>query len=109
MSAPQPTKERLERLVNLDRFIHEPARLAILTVLNSAEEVEFRFLETITGLSRGNLSSHTAKLEEAGYLDVIKSFRGRRPHTSYRITARGKAALAEYWQQLRSVLPEGAL
>jgi DNA-binding transcriptional ArsR family regulator len=76
-----------------------------ITTSNGAEEVALKFLETITGLSQDNLSSHTAKLEEAGYLEVIKSFRGRRPHTSYRITAEGKAALTKYWEQLRSILP----
>jgi DNA-binding transcriptional ArsR family regulator len=105
MSVP-PVKERLEGLIKLDRLIHEPARLAILTVVNSAEEVEFKFLEAVTGLSRGNLSSHTAKLEEAGYLEVHKTFRGRKPLTSYRITEQGRAALGAYWQQLRALLPD---
>lgn len=106
MSAPE--KNTLERLINLDRLVHEPARLAILTVLASAEEIDFKFLEAVTGLSRGNLSSHTAKLETAGYLEVIKRFKGRRPHTSYCITEQGRQALTAYWRELRDVLPAKA-
>ncbi len=93
----------IELLLTLDRLIHEPARLAVMTVLSSAEEVEFKFLETITGLSKGNLSSHTAKLEAAGYLEVLKTFRGRRPLTSFRITETGRRALESYQQQLETL------
>ncbi|NLG08470.1 MAG: transcriptional regulator [Deinococcales bacterium] len=83
-------------LVALDRLVHEPARLAILTVLAEAEEVEFRFLESVTGLTKGNISSHVAKLEAADYVTVTKRFQGRKPVTSYRITATGRAALDAY-------------
>lgn len=88
----------------LDRMVHEPARLAILTVLAEAEEVEFRFLETVTGLTRGNISSHTAKLEEAGYITIRKEFRGKTPVTSYRLTEQGRAALHRYREQLRATM-----
>lgn len=88
----------------LDRVVHEPARLAMLTVLAEAEEVEFRFLEKVTGLTRGNLSSHAAKLEAAGYITVRKEFRARTPVTSYRITAAGRAALANYRANFRATL-----
>ena len=95
----------LQSLLDLDRIIHEPARLVILTVLSSAQEVEFKFLETTTGLSKGNLSSHTGKLEQAGFLEVIKAFRGRVPVTSFRITEAGKKALADYWNAVRAAIP----
>ena len=95
----------LQTLMDLDRVIHEPARLVILTVLSSAQEVEFKFLETTTGLSKGNLSSHTSKLEAAGFLEVVKAFRGRVPVTSFRITEAGKRALAEYWNAVRAAIP----
>lgn len=91
-------------LLTLDRIVHEPARLAILTVLAEAERVEFRFLENVTGLTRGNISSHTAKLEAAGYVDVFKEFRGRTPVTSYSITAAGREALDAYRVQLRAAM-----
>jgi DNA-binding transcriptional ArsR family regulator len=92
--------------LGLDRLVHEPVRLAILTVLAEAQEVEFRFLEQVMGLTRGNLSSHASKLEEAGYIEVIKAFRGKVPVTSYRITEAGRSALAAYWAQLRSSMPD---
>lgn len=95
----------LHPILALDRTVHEPARLAILTVLAAAEEVEFLFLQRVTGLSKGNLSSHTQKLEAAGYLETAKAFRGRIPVTSFRITPEGRLALAAYHQQLRALLP----
>ncbi len=92
--------KHLQALLELDRMVHEPARLAILTVLASASTVEFKFLEKVTGLSKGNLNSHATKLEAAGYLEVIKAFRGKVPVTSFRITKAGREALAGYWKQL---------
>lgn len=99
--------KEVRALLGLDRMVHEPARLAILTVLAEAEWVEFRFLERVTGLTRGNLSSHAAKLEEAEYIEVEKAFRGKIPVTSYRITARGRAALEEYRRRMRAGLVGG--
>jgi len=99
-------QDPLQQLLTLDRLVHEPARLAILTILTGAEKVEFKFLETATGLTKGNLSSHTAKLEAAGYLQVEKSFRGRIPVTSFHLSAAGRAALDGYWALVRAALPE---
>ena len=93
-------------ILDLDRTVHEPARLAILTVLAAAEEVAFLFLQRVTGLSKGNLSSHTQKLEAAGYLETVKAFQGRIPMTSFRITEEGRLALRLYHQQLRALLPK---
>jgi DNA-binding transcriptional ArsR family regulator len=90
--------------LDVDRVVHEPARLAILTVLAEADEVEFRFLEKVTGLTRGNLSSHASRLESAGYIDVRKEFRGRTPVTSYRITDEGRAALMTYRAHVRATM-----
>ncbi len=101
MSEPQ---QGARVLLTLDRVVHEPARLAILTVLAEAERVEFRFLENVTGLTRGNISSHASKLEMAGYLNVIKEFRGRTPVTSYSITNSGREALTNYRAQLRAAM-----
>jgi DNA-binding transcriptional ArsR family regulator len=101
----EQTAPPLQSLLDLDRTIHEPARLVILTVLSSASEVEFKFLETTTGLSKGNLSSHTTKLEAAGFLEVVKAFRGRVPVTSFKITEAGQKALTDYWQAVRAAIP----
>ena len=93
-------------ILDLDRMVHEPARLAILTVLAAAEEVAFLFLQKVTGLSKGNLSSHTQKLEAAGFLETVKAFQGRIPSTTFRITEEGHAALQAYHRQLRALLPK---
>lgn len=91
-------------ILNLDRLVHEPARLAILTVLAEADEVEFRFLEGVTGLTKGNISSHVSKLEAAGYVTVRKWFKGRVPTTSYSITPAGRAALESYRAALKALV-----
>lgn len=96
-----PRAPDVQALLELDRVVHEPARLAILTVLAAAEEVEFKFLEAVLGLTRGNLSSHVSKLEAAGYLRVSKAFRERVPVTSYRISPEGRRALEAYLRCMR--------
>lgn len=100
----EPPHSSARALLGLNRLVHEPARLAILTVLAEAEEVEFRFLESVTGLTKGNISSHVSKLEAAGYLEVSKAFRGRVPQTSYRLTAAGREALDAYRETLQALV-----
>jgi DNA-binding transcriptional ArsR family regulator len=100
------TETSTRAILDLDRVVHEPARLAILTVLASAEEVAFLFLQRVTGLSKGNLSSHTQKLEASGYLETVKAFQGRIPVTSFRLTDDGRLALRLYHRQLRTLLPK---
>jgi DNA-binding transcriptional ArsR family regulator len=97
--------ETTKLIMEVDRVVHEPARLAILTVLSVAEEVEFLFLLKVTGLSKGNLSVQAQKLEANGYLKTLKTFRGRMPVTAFQITEDGKAALAKYHDHIRSLLP----
>jgi DNA-binding MarR family transcriptional regulator len=89
-----------EELAGLDRLIHEPARLSILTVLASCKSADFLFLQRVTGLSGGNLSSHIAKLEEAGLVRVEKQFIERRPNTRIEISDRGRKAVREHWKKL---------
>ena len=96
--------DTLKSILDLDRIVHEPARLAILTVLSAAEEVEFLFLLKVTGLSKGNLSAQTQKLETAGFVKTRKAFRGRVPVTSFKLTAEGKKALAAYRAQMHALL-----
>ena len=84
----------------LDRLVHEPARLAILSALSAVDEADFNYLLAALGLSRGNLSSHVTKLAEAGYLIVTKQFTGNMPNTSYSLTPEGQAALDNYWEQI---------
>ncbi len=95
-------EDALPPILDLDRLVHEPARLTILTVLAAAEEVEFLYLQRVTGLNKGNLSSHAQKLEAGGYLETVKAFRGRIPATSFRITAAGRSALQAYRERMRA-------
>ena len=91
--------ERNDDLV-LDRLIHEPGRLAILTVLSSVRSADFVFLQRTTGLTKGNLSSHLTKLEDAGLIAIEKSFVRKRPNTSVALTSRGAERVARHWEQL---------
>lgn len=93
----------MHEALTLDRVVHEPARLAILAVLNSAEEVDFAFLLMATGLTKGNLSKQTSKLEEAGYITIRKYFKGKIPATAYRLTPAGKAAFSIYWDRIAAI------
>jgi DNA-binding transcriptional ArsR family regulator len=86
--------------VVLDRLIHEPGRLAILTVLSSVRDADFVFLQRTTGLTKGNLSSHLTKLEEAGLVEIEKRFVRRKPNTRLALTADGKRRVARHWEQL---------
>ena len=88
-----------EELV-LDRLIHEPGRLAILTVLASVRDADFLFLLRATGLTKGNLSSHLAKLEDAGLVAIEKRFIRKKPNTNVTLTAVGRQRIARHWEQL---------
>ena len=96
----------LSSLTDIDRLIHEPARLVILAVLYVVESADFIFLMRQTGLTWGNLSSHMSKLEEAGYIEVEKEFKGKKPHTMLHLTQEGRAAFREYRQRMKQVLDD---
>jgi DNA-binding MarR family transcriptional regulator len=97
-------RPNLSTLAEIDRLVHEPARLAIMALLYVIESADFTFLMNQTGLSWGNLSAHMSKLEEAGYLEVEKSFKGWRPNTNLRLTATGRSAFQEYHHNLKQIL-----
>lgn len=90
----------LRVVTELDRLIHEPARLLIVTILSTVASADFLFLQRETGLTKGNLSGHLSKLEEAGYVKIEKTFKGKLPLTVCKLTAAGQKALAQYRQQL---------
>lgn len=92
-----------EHLSALNRLVHEPARLAILTALSACEEADFLFLLNITGLTKGNLSGHLSKLEHAGLVEIRKVFEGKQPVTYIRLTPEGREGLTEYWNRLEQV------
>jgi DNA-binding transcriptional ArsR family regulator len=89
-----------EHLQSLNRLVHEPARLAILVALSACERSDFLFLLNITGLTKGNLSSHLSRLEQARLVEIEKKFEGKTPITYARLTPEGKDALKEYWRSL---------
>lgn len=93
----------LRDLAGVDRLIHEPARLMIVTILFTAEQVDFLYLLRETGLTKGNLSAHLARLEEAGYVSIEKGYRGKIPQTLCRLTDAGRTAFDNYRKQLRSL------
>jgi len=92
-----------EQLTALDRVVHEPARLAILTALSACRDAEFLYLQRLTGCTAGNLSGHLKKLEEAGLLTIAKSFNGKIPLTTAAITATGRKAIDRYWRELQTL------
>jgi len=93
-------------LLTINRLIHEPARLVIVSTLYVVERADFLFLMRQTNMTQGNLSSHMNKLEAAGYIEVTKGFKGKRPHTMLRLTDSGRAAFDAYRQQMQKMLSQ---
>lgn len=103
------SNEDRESAIDIDKLIHEPARLIIMTQLYVVEEADFIFLMRQTGLTWGNLSSHMSKLEEAGYIEVRKEFLDKKPHTILKLTPKGRESFREYRKVMDEVfkdLPE---
>jgi DNA-binding MarR family transcriptional regulator len=94
----------LQPIADVDRLVHEPARLMILALLYIVESADFVFLMRQTGLTKGNLSSHMAKLEAAGYVDIDKEFVDKIPRTVLRLTDNGREAFQTYRQGMIQVL-----
>ena len=99
-------KDNLRQLAEIDRVIHEPARLLIMAYLYVVESADFLFLERQTELTRGNLSSHLAKLEDAGYVKIKKEFVDKIPRTLLSLTATGRKAFKAYRDNMKKVLDE---
>jgi DNA-binding transcriptional ArsR family regulator len=93
-------------LSDIDRIIHEPARLMIMAHLYVIESADFLFLMRQTGLTWGNLSSHLSKLENADYVEIKKEFKGKKPHTMLRLTDKGRDAFKKYVQSMKQVIEE---
>lgn len=93
-------------MADVDRLIHEPARLMITTILNTVESADFLYLKKETGLTRGNLSSHLSKLEEAGYIEIEKTFKGKLPLTICRLTEKGRKAYTAYRAQMVAIFSQ---
>lgn len=95
---------RGEESLGLDPLIHGRVRLGIVSALAAQERIAFGDLRDLLDTTDGNLSTHARKLEEAGYLEVEKSFRGKRPHTEYRLTKAGEEALDRYLEHLERII-----
>lgn len=92
-----------QQIGDLDRVVHEPARLAILTVLSACQGADFTFLQRTTGLTNGNLSAHLSKLEAAGLVAISKQFVAKRPQTMVSLTVTGREQITRHWQQLEKL------
>jgi DNA-binding MarR family transcriptional regulator len=96
--------QQIRNLSELDRVIHEPGRLMIVALLSAVEKADFLYLLHETEMNKGTLSSHLARLEEAGYVEVTKTFRGKIPQTLLQLTPAGRKTFEEYRRQLKSAL-----
>ena len=102
----KPQKSETSAILNIDKLIHEPARLLIMSLLYVVESADFIFTMQQTGLTRGNLSTHMSKLEGAGYLDIEKKFVDKRPMTLLQLTHKGREAFQAYRKNMEKILSE---
>ncbi|MFC1985866.1 winged helix-turn-helix domain-containing protein [Chloroflexota bacterium] len=98
------TTDSLSEIMNIDRLVHSPARLAILTYLSVVEEGDAVYLLNQTGLTWGNLSANVTRLQEAGYIEVGKEFKGKKPHTSLKLSDKGRKAFHDYQNKMKGLL-----
>ena len=92
-----------DHLASINRLVHEPSRLAILTALAACEKADFIFLLNVTRLTKGNLSSHLSKLEQGGLVTIEKAFEGKQPVTYVMLTLEGREGLEEHWKRLDAI------
>lgn len=93
-----------EKFAELDPLIHSRLRLAVLSILISVEEAEFNYLKKTTDTTDGNLSANLTKLEEAGYIKIKKTFRGKKPLTTCSISEKGRKAFSDYLKALETYI-----
>ena len=94
----------LRAMANVDRTIHEPSRLVIVAILYFVESADFLYLLRETQMTKGNLSSHLAKLEDRGYIEIEKTYRGKVPRTICRLTKSGQAAFRQYRRSVKRAM-----
>jgi len=95
--------DELRHLAEVDRVIHEPARLLIVALLAGVKEADFLYLQRESGLTKGNLSSHLAKLEQAAYVEIVKTFKGKIPLTLVSLTRQGRTAFGAYKKGMKNL------
>ena len=96
--------QQIRTIADLDRLIHEPGRLMIVALLFAVDRTDFLYLQHETGMNKGTLSSHISRLEEARYIEVVKTYRGKVPQTLLRLTAAGRKAFEQYRRSLKQAL-----
>ena len=99
-------KDEMTPITSIDKLIHEPARLNIMALLYVLESADFLFIMRQTELTFGNLSTHMSKLEDAGYIEIMKDFIGKKPHTMLKLTNKGRIAFENYRKQMNKFLGE---
>jgi DNA-binding transcriptional ArsR family regulator len=98
--------EPFQEIAGLNKLLHEPARLAIISALSACQAADFVFLQRLTGLSKGNLSGHLSKLEAGGIVEIHKEFVGKLPRTVVNLTETGRRSTEAYWDQLERLKRE---
>ncbi len=96
--------QQIRSIADLDRIIHEPGRLMIVALLFAVDRSDFLYLQHETGMNKGTLSSHLGRLEEAGYVAVTKTYRGKVPQTLLCLTGKGRKAFEQYRRKLKEAL-----
>jgi DNA-binding MarR family transcriptional regulator len=96
--------QQIRSIAELDRVIHEPGRLMIAALLFAVDKADFLYLQHETGMNKGTLSSHISRLEEAGYVEVTKTYRGKVPQTLLQLTKAGRKAFEQYRRRLKQAL-----
>lgn len=99
-------KRKLHPLADINRTIHSPARLMVMTYLYVVESADYIFLQSLTGLTWGNLSSHLSKLEAEGYVEIKKEILGKKPHSMVSMTESGRDAFRTYKESIQQVLSD---
>ena len=95
---------QIRHIAELDRVIHEPGRLMLVALLFAVEKADFLYLQNETDMNKGTLSSHLSRLEEEGYIEVEKTYRGKVPQTLLRLTGAGRRAFEQYRRKLKEAL-----
>ena len=92
-----------DQIAGLNKLVHEPARLAIMTALSSCSSADFLFLQRLTGLTKGNLSAHLARLEREQWVRIDKKFIGKKPYTFVSLTSDGERQINRHWKLLEKL------
>ena len=100
----EQTTDSLPEIMSIDRLVHSPARLSLLAYLAVVEEGDAVYLLNQTGLTWGNLSANVTRLQEAGYIEVVKEFKGKKPHTLLKLTDKGRKAFQGYQHKMKGLL-----